>query len=125
MVFSELKNRARAFDPETCGGFCDPAAAWYNPDPTNAAPRVAVTWAPAALHGKTVIRTRYGLYYGEAQLGDITGPLNNITSRITLTSAQIAGLTYPVDPFIALGQSIGNAPRAGLPFQQALLEKQI
>jgi Carboxypeptidase regulatory-like domain/TonB dependent receptor len=111
-VFSELKNRARAFDPETCGGFCAPAAAWYNPDPTNAAPRVALTWAPTSLHGKTVIRTGYGLYYGEAQLGDLTGPLNNITSRITLTSAQIAGLTYPVDPFIALGQSIGNAPRA-------------
>ena len=58
-----------------------------------------------------MIRTGYGLYYGEAQLGDLTGPMNNITSRITLTSSQIPGLTYPVDPFIALGQSIGNTPR--------------
>jgi hypothetical protein len=111
-VFSELANRARAFDPETCGGFCPTTAAWYNPDPTDIGPRVALTWSPAALHGTTVFRSGYGLYYGEAQLGDLTGPLNNITSRITLTSAQIPGLSYPVDPFIAQRQSIGNAPRA-------------
>ncbi len=111
-AFSEIENRGRAFDPETCGGFCSPTAAWYNSDPASIGPRIALTWAPQALHGKTVIRTGYGLYYGEAQLGDLTGPMNNITSRITLTSAQIRGLSYPVDPFIALGQSIGNAPRA-------------
>jgi hypothetical protein len=111
-VFSEIKGRARAFDPETCGGFCAPNASWYNGDPDSVGPRVALAWAPEIFHGKTVIRTGYGLYYGEAQLGDLTGPLNNITSRITLTSAQITGLTYPVDPFIALGQSIGNAPKA-------------
>src|SRR5208283_3637898 len=41
-----------------------------------------------------------------------TGPLNNVTSRITLTSVQIPDLTYPVDPFLGLGSSIGNQPRA-------------
>jgi hypothetical protein len=112
-AFSEIENRGRPFDPETCpGGFCSSTAAWYYADPTSVGPRVALTWAPAALNGKTVIRTGYGLFYGEAQLGDLTGPMNNITSRITLTSAQIPSLTYPVDPFIALGQSIGNTPRA-------------
>jgi hypothetical protein len=35
-----------------------------------------------------------------------------VTSRITLTSAQIPDLMYPVDPFLALGESIGNQPRA-------------
>jgi Carboxypeptidase regulatory-like domain len=111
-AFSEIENRGRPFDPETCpGGFCSPAAAWYNPDPTDFGPRVALTWAPKIFHGNTVLRSGYGLFYGEAQLGDLTGPMNNITSRITLTSAQIPGLTYPVDPFVSLGQSIGNTPR--------------
>jgi hypothetical protein len=111
-VFSEIENRGRPFDPETCpGGFCSPTAAWYNPDPTDFGPRAAFTWAPQAFQGKTVFRSGYGLYYGEAQLGDLTGPMNNITSRITLTSAQIPGLSYPLDQFISLGQSIGNTPR--------------
>ena len=112
-VFSEIENRGQPFDPETCpGGFCSPTASWYNPDFGDLGPRVALTWAPEALRGKTVFRSGYGLYYGEAQLGDLTGPMNNITSRITLTSSQIPGLSYPVDPFIPLGQSIGNTPRA-------------
>ncbi len=111
-VLSEIEGRARAFDPETCGGFCAPNASFYNPDPTDFGPRVALTWAPKMFHDKTVIRTGYGLYYGEAQLGDLTGPMNNVTSRVTLTSAQIPALSYPVDPFVALGQSIGNTPRA-------------
>ena len=111
-VFSEIENRARPFDPQTCGGFCAPGASFYNPDRSDLGPRVALTWAPKIFHRATVIRTGYGLYYGEAQLGDLTGPMNNITSRITLTSAQIPGLTFPVDPFVSLGQSIGNTPRA-------------
>jgi len=111
-VFSEIKNRGHAFDPETCGGFCSLTASWYNPERTSFQPRVALTWAPGALHGKTVIRTGYGLFSGEGQLGDLTGPMNNITTRITLTSSQIQGLSYPLDPFVGLGESIGNAPRA-------------
>jgi hypothetical protein len=111
-AFSEIENRGRPFDPETCGGFCSATAGWYHADPTSIGPRVALTWAPESMHGKTVVRSGYGLFYGEAQLGDLTGPMNNITSRITLTSAQIPALSFPVDPFLALGQSIGNQPRA-------------
>jgi hypothetical protein len=115
-VFSEVKGRARPFDPETCGGFCPAGASFYHPDRADFGPRVGITWAPR-LFGKlsnkqTVFRIGSGLYYGEAQLGDLTGPLNNLTSRITLTSVNIPQLSYPPDPFVSLGQSVGNQPRA-------------
>jgi hypothetical protein len=111
-VFSEVKGRARAFDPATCGGFCPAGSSFYGPDPLDFGPRLGLAWAPKRFRGRTVFRMGGGLFYGEGQLGDLTGPLNNVTSRITLTSAQIPDLAYPVDPFLALGNSIGNQPRA-------------
>lgn len=110
-VFHEIKGRDLPFDPITCGGFCTPGSSFYNSDPRDIGPRLAATWAPAFLHDKTVLRGGYGLYYGEGQLGDLTGPLNNLTSRLALTSAQIPALSYPVDPFLALGATIASAPR--------------
>jgi Carboxypeptidase regulatory-like domain/TonB dependent receptor len=110
-VFSEVEGRDKPFDPITCGGFCPPGSSFYNPDPTDLGPRLAVTWAPAFLHNNTVLRGGYGLYYGEGQLGDLTGPLNNLTTRIALSSTQFPTLSYPVDPFIPLGASTANAPR--------------
>lgn len=110
-VFSEVHGRDLPFDPLTCGGFCPSGSSFYNSDPADVGPRIAMTWAPAFLHNETVIRGGYGLYYGEGQLGDLTGPLNNLTSRLALTSAQIPALSYPVDPFLALGATIASAPR--------------
>jgi hypothetical protein len=111
-VFSEPNGRARAFDPNTCGGFCPAGASFYKPDLADIGPRLGVTWAPSRFREKTVFRAGSGLYYGEGQLGDLTGPLNNLTRRITLTNASIPQLTYPVTPFIGLGENIGNVPRA-------------
>lgn len=110
-VFSEVNGRSKPFDPITCGGFCPPGSSFYNSDPRDIGPRFAVTWAPASLHDNTVLRAGYGLYYGEGQLGDLTGPLNNLTSRLALTSTQIPALSYPVDPFLTLGATIASAPR--------------
>ena len=110
-VFHEIKGRDLPFDPITCGGFCPAGSSFYNSDPRDIGPRLAVTWAPNFLHDNTVVRAGYGLYYGEGQLGDLTGPLNNLTSRLALTSAQIPALSYPVDPFLALGATIASAPR--------------
>jgi hypothetical protein len=110
-VFDEVHGRGLAFDPVTCGGFCPQGSSWYYPDRKDLGPRVALTWAPAFLHDSTVLRGGYGLYFGEGQLGDLTGPLNNITSSLALTSSQIPGLSYPIDPFLALGATIAVAPR--------------
>lgn len=111
-VFSEVNGRAKPFDPVTCPtGFCPAGSSFYNPDHLDIGPRLAITWAPTLFGSNTVFRAGYGLYSGEGQLGDLTGPLNNLTSRLNLTSAQIPTLSYPVDPFLALGATIASAPR--------------
>ncbi|MBT9332531.1 TonB-dependent receptor [Paracidobacterium acidisoli] len=109
-VFSEVEGRDKPFDPYTCGGSCPLGSAFYNSDPLDIGPRLAVTWAPAFLHDKTVLRGGYGLYYGEGQLGDLTGPLNNLTTSLALSSTQFPTLSYPIDTFIPLGASTANAP---------------
>ena len=110
-VFHEIEGRDLPFDPLTCGGYCPKGSPFYNSDPKDLGPRLAITWAPTSFHDNTVFRGGYGLYFGEGQLGDLTGPLNNLTSRLALSSAQIPTLSYPVDPFLALGASTASAPR--------------
>jgi hypothetical protein len=103
-VFHEIKGRDLPFDSITCGGFCPTGSSFYNSDPRDIGPRLAATWASNFLHDNTVVRVGYGLYYGEGQLGDLTGPLNNLTSRLALTSAQIPALSYPSIRFLRSAQ---------------------
>ncbi len=110
-VFSEIEGRDRPFDPITCGGYCPAGSSFYNADPRDVGPRLAATWAPASLHDSMVIRGGYGLYFGEGQLGDLTGPLNNLTTRLALSSATIPKLSYPLTPFLAEGANSASAPR--------------
>ncbi len=111
-AFSEVLGRSKDFDPLTCpGGFCTPGGPFYNASHADVGPRFAMTWAPEAFGGNTVFRGGYGLYFGEGQLGDLTAPLNNITSRLLFSSAQIPSLSYPLTPFLALGATTANAPR--------------
>ncbi len=111
-AFSEVLGRSKDFDPLTCpGGFCAPGGPFYNASHADIGPRFAVTWAPNSFGGNTVFRGGYGLYFGEGQLGDLTAPLNNLTSRLLLTSAQVPSLSYPLTPFLALGATTANAPR--------------
>jgi len=51
----------------------------YNPDYKNIDPRLALAWAPSALHGKTVFRTGFGLYHGAAQNDDLNAGLESDT----------------------------------------------
>lgn len=100
--FSEVNNHYVVFDPKSCppGGFCPAGSDFYFPDLGDFAPRVSIAWSPLALHGKTVVRSGFGIYHGEAQLGDLNAPVNNIATRLALTSAATPGLSYPVDSFL-------------------------
>ncbi len=56
----------------------------YNPSYVNFDPRLALAWAPGALHGKTVFRTGFGIYHGAAQNDDLNAGLESDTYRIKI-----------------------------------------
>jgi hypothetical protein len=66
---------------------CPKNPALYKPDYKNFDPRVSIAWAPGALHGKTVIRTGFGIYHGAAQNDDLNAGLESDTFRVTFKPA--------------------------------------
>ena len=100
-VDHDVFGRGIVVDPHTCPSLvCPPGSAWYNPDPTNFAPRLSIAWSPKALHGKTVIRAGAGIFYGQGQFGHLGGPIGNLPQNFTLNAKQVPGLSYPVTPFL-------------------------
>jgi hypothetical protein len=101
-VFHEVSGKAIPFDFATCGpvGFCGASASFGNPNTLDVDPRVSVTWAPAVLRGKTILRSGFGLYHGDGQLDDQNLPINNEVGRYSLSAKTIPNLSYPVTPFL-------------------------
>jgi hypothetical protein len=58
----------------------------YSPNYRNFDPRVSFAWAPSALHGKTVIRTGFGIYSGAAQNDDLNAGLESDTFRASVVA---------------------------------------
>jgi hypothetical protein len=110
-AFHEQFGRDLPFDLGTCGGFCPPGSAFDFPRKLNLEPRVSLAWAPAALHGKTVIRAGSGFYKGEGQLGDLNAPSDNFTQRLSLSSVSFPGLSFPADSFYAAAANQAVTPR--------------
>jgi hypothetical protein len=95
-VANEADNRTTVFDVNEFHGVClgsgsrngpypipinTPACPknpdLYNPNYRNFDPRVSIAWAPGIFHGKTVIRSGFGIYHGAAQNDDLNAGLES------------------------------------------------
>jgi hypothetical protein len=56
---------------------CPTNPALYNANYRNFDPRVSFAWAPGIFHGKTVIRSGFGIYHGAAQNDDLNAGLES------------------------------------------------
>ena len=65
---------------------CPANPALYNPSYVNFDPRLAVAWAPSALHGKTVVHAGFGIYHGAAQNDDLNAGLESDTFRVLVNN---------------------------------------
>ncbi len=111
-AFGGVNGRDLPFDPLTCpAGYCQAGIPFYKTDPGSVQPRLAVTWTPATQHGDTVIRAGYGLYAGEAQLGDLISPLSNLGQRLSFTASQLGTPSFPVSPVLTSQALVSNAPK--------------
>jgi hypothetical protein len=99
-VMHEILDRSAVVDIHGCGGFCPKGTAYYDPDYNNFGPRVGVAWAPGALHGRTTIRTGFGIYYGANQNDDFSDPAESAVPRYSLSSSDYPALAYPLTAFL-------------------------
>jgi hypothetical protein len=95
-VAHEADNRTTVFDLNQFHGVCLGSGSTNGPYPTpistapcpknpglynsnykNFDPRVSLAWAPSAFHGKTVIRSGFGIYHGAAQNDDLNAGLES------------------------------------------------
>jgi hypothetical protein len=99
-VVHELSNHSAVVDIIGCGGYCPAGTPYYEPNTKDFGPRVGLAWAPAVFHGKTTIRTGFGIYYGQNQNDDFSDPAESFVPRYSWTSSDTPALSYPLDQFV-------------------------
>jgi hypothetical protein len=112
-VPTEANNRTTVFDVNVFHGACLGSGSSNTPFPvpintpacprdpylTNADyrdvdPRLGLAWAPAALGGKTVIRSGFGIYHGAAQNDDLNAGLESDTYRVSISQSVPVNAAY-------------------------------
>ncbi|MDR3718227.1 MAG: TonB-dependent receptor [Bryobacteraceae bacterium] len=99
-VVHEIHNHSAVVDITGCGGYCPPGTPYYSPNTTDFGPRVGLSWAPAFLHGKTTVRTGFGIYYGQNQNDDFSDAAESFVPRYSWTSSDTPNLSFPLDQFV-------------------------
>jgi hypothetical protein len=99
-VVHEILNRSAVVDIAGCGGFCAKGTPYYEPNYKDFGPRVGAAWAPAIFHGKTTIRSGFGIYYGGNQNDDFSDPAESAVPRYSLSSSDFPALAYPLVAFL-------------------------
>jgi outer membrane receptor protein involved in Fe transport len=99
-VSHEILNRSAVVDIAGCGGFCPRGTPYYDPNTKDFGPRIGMAWAPAFLHGKTTVRSGFGIYYGGNQNDDFSDPAESYVPRYSLSSTDFPALAYPLTAFL-------------------------
>jgi hypothetical protein len=91
---------------------CPKNPALYDPNYRNFDPRVSFAWAPSALHGKTVVRSGFGIYHGAAQNDDLNAGLESDTFTGTVQNVQLNPALQQTVPNLTGFSNAANQPRA-------------